>query len=671
VENSGLASSFEKLVDNGFSPIPILSGTKRPPMNDWSRYCDSPGTAADIDKWVKWPAGGMGVACGYNGLVAVDFDTDDHRIIEAVQSVLPYAVVEKAGRLGFTAFYRASTHVDSRAFNIDGRRVLDVLADGRQTVIPPSLHPATGKEYIWTTPLGLDDVTIEHLELVHDDFVERIEAALKPFGYQQQAPKREYDHDSHDEAHDRAMVDFDAWVPQLGIPVIRSPNGKYRAVATWRGGENYNVSFAPQGIKDWRDDEGFSPRGVVERALGLDSWDADNWLRERLGMAVQSRAEVEAFVRGFLESLRKRKAKAEAPIPLSITAAALLDKDVGEPEFIVEGWLQNRKVGLLLGEDGAGKSFLLLDLAIAVATGSPWLGVPTIRAPVLFLSAEEEDRDIKVRLKTAKRRGLSVMTDNLHIISVNELDERFGGAILASLNEKRELNWTKLWDAIVAEVDRINPKLIILEPLNELFDGDEMVRRQARQFMDKIRKLVRKKNSCAIAGAHPSNTSVNERKPGAGSNGWNATTRMRWWLEVVRKDGDATNERKLHRMKVTGAYNDRMPVDLSVGEGGWLEQADGAHGGETKFGEETRTEESFITFITERDRVGAGVSYGGRGSRDAAKEFVASWAQPGKRPTVKTTRAMIMKLLSTKRIDHVFDGPSSRNTKKLVPISQK
>jgi hypothetical protein len=61
----------------------------------------------------------------------------------------------------------------------------------------------------------------------------------------------------------------------------------------------------------------------------------------------------------------------------------------------------------------------------------------------------------------------------------------------------------------------------------------------------------------------------------------------------------------------------------------------------------------------------------GRGSRDAAKEFVASWAQPGKRPTVKTTRVMIMKLLSTKRIEHVNDGPVSRAKKKLVPISQK
>jgi hypothetical protein len=84
--------------------------------------------------------------------------------------------------------------------------------------------------------------------------------------------------------HDAAMANLDSWAPQLGIRFFRSPNGKYRAVATWRGGDGYNVSFAPQGIKDFVTGEGFSPSGLVERALGIDSWDSDNWLREKLGL---------------------------------------------------------------------------------------------------------------------------------------------------------------------------------------------------------------------------------------------------------------------------------------------------------------------------------------------------------------------------------------------------
>ena len=158
-----------------------------------------------------------------------------------------------------------------------------------------------------------------------------------------------------------------------------------------------------------------------------------------------------------------------------------------------------------------------------------------------------------------------------------------------------------------------NPKLLILEPLNELFDGDEMQRRQARQFIGNLRQLARKRNMGVMLGAHPSNASMTERRPGAGSNGWNAAVRMRWWLEIVREVGDATNERKLHRMKVTGAYNDRAPIDLVVGDGGWLVMKDAPRpmvvSGDrldlTASSDKTaRDEQDFLDFVAERERQG-------------------------------------------------------------------
>jgi hypothetical protein len=39
--------------------------------------------------------------------------------------------------------------------------------------------------------------------------------------------------------------------------------------------------------------------------------------------------------------------------------------------------------------------------------------------------------------------------------------------------------------------------------------------------------------------------------------------RMRLWLEIVYdSQGVPTDERRLHRMKVTGARNDRIPIEL-------------------------------------------------------------------------------------------------------------
>jgi hypothetical protein len=74
-----------------------------------------------------------------------------------------------------------------------------------------------------------------------------------------------------------------------------------------------------------------------------------------------------------------------------------------------------------------------------------------------------------------------------------------------------------------------------------------------------------------ILAAHPSTASVKERKPGAGLNGWGAIMRMRLWLEIVYdSQGVPTDERRLHRMKVTGARNGRIPIELVTGQGGVL-----------------------------------------------------------------------------------------------------
>jgi hypothetical protein len=309
------------------------------------------------------PNAGVGIACGFNGVVALDFDTDDHAIINAVESVVGESFIQKRGNRGLTAFYRSSTPVESRGFNIDGKRVVDLLADGRQTVIPPSLHPDTNKPYTWITPLGLEDVTPEHLPLLPEDIAERIEEALTPFGYHRPAPKREYDYDSCDEAHDAAMADFDRWVPHLGIPYFRAPNGKYRAVATWRGGDNYNVSFDSRGIRDFAAEVGHSPHDVVALARNVDYGDADIWLRERFGMRVQSRAELEAFVKSFLESLRNRKAKAEtrAEAKHSWISGALeftrLDKIEAKPrDWLIWGLIGKGEASAWYGDPSSGKS---------------------------------------------------------------------------------------------------------------------------------------------------------------------------------------------------------------------------------------------------------------------------------------------------------------------------
>src|SRR5262249_29666635 len=131
----------------------------------------------------------IGVATGHQRLVVVEIDVadDDLRapaIHAAVRSVVVASTVAKKGKKGRADFYRMpdGTPLISRQFrDKDGHVIAEVLADGRQTVIPPSIHPDTKQAYNWITQDTLYDTTVDELPQCSADIVARLEDALAPW----------------------------------------------------------------------------------------------------------------------------------------------------------------------------------------------------------------------------------------------------------------------------------------------------------------------------------------------------------------------------------------------------------------------------------------------------------------------------------------------------------
>lgn len=73
--------------------------------------------------------------------------------------------------------------------------------------------------------------------------------------------------------------------------------------------------------------------------------------------------------------------------PYSLYSATDVEQWPGV-SWLVEGIIQSRSSVLLYGESRIGKSFLALDLAIKLATGSDWFGYPVKRSRVVFFAAE-------------------------------------------------------------------------------------------------------------------------------------------------------------------------------------------------------------------------------------------------------------------------------------------
>lgn len=292
------------LVDMGYHAIPVLPGSKRPGSMssgqwygdmDWSRFCDRLPTEIETSIWSRWPDAGVCVAIDRR-LKVVDIDTDDHDIRAAIEDVLPNMPVKKMGRRGYSAFFQGSEDVVSRPFSLVlpggfESRIIDLLAHGRQTVLPPTIHPDSGRPYEWITDDTLLDTSIENLPALEDDIADRLEEALRPFGELREfkplarSGEEVFGDTIWREVNNFALGNLDSWVPALFSPSdIKRTRGGYRARAFWRGVDNHNVGIHPDGITDWGGGTSYTPISLVMAAMQTNMFEpAYDWLTRQTG----------------------------------------------------------------------------------------------------------------------------------------------------------------------------------------------------------------------------------------------------------------------------------------------------------------------------------------------------------------------------------------------------
>ena len=179
------AQHASRLLQLGYSPLPIRPETKRPFLEEWSRLCETALTTEEVSHLSLLAGAGLGLACGYNRVMGIDIDTGDPEILTAINTVVPGSPLTKRGAKGETRFFRVEDEPVSRSFTsrreYGSERLIDILGMGRQAVIPPSVHPETGRAYEWTGGITICEVPAHELSALEPDFVDRLEEALKPW----------------------------------------------------------------------------------------------------------------------------------------------------------------------------------------------------------------------------------------------------------------------------------------------------------------------------------------------------------------------------------------------------------------------------------------------------------------------------------------------------------
>lgn len=137
---------------HGWRVIPLKERSKIPFLPNWTNEATT-----EVERiehwWAKWPLANVGVACGPgSGVWVLDVDgaAGQESLDDLVREhgALPDTPCQVTGGGGQQFFFRWTDGLvlTNRVKLLPG---LDVRVDGGQVVVPPSIHPVTGKAYAW------------------------------------------------------------------------------------------------------------------------------------------------------------------------------------------------------------------------------------------------------------------------------------------------------------------------------------------------------------------------------------------------------------------------------------------------------------------------------------------------------------------------------------------
>jgi hypothetical protein len=174
---------------------------------------------------------------------------------------------------------------------------------------------------------------------------------------------------------------------------------------------------------------------------------------------------------------------------LPVQLAAMLPALPEERRWLIDGLWAAEAVGIVGGEPKCCKSFLALDMAVAVAAGVPCLGrfPATQLGPVLLYAAEDALHIVRRRLEgIAATSGLGIADINVQVITAP--------SIRLDLDDDRQ--------RLTETLNELRPRLLVLDPFVRLHRIDENASGDVAPILGFLRGLQRRFNLAVVVVHH-------------------------------------------------------------------------------------------------------------------------------------------------------------------------
>jgi putative DNA primase/helicase len=233
-----------------------------------------------------------------------------------------------------------------------------------------------------------------------------------------------------------------------------------------------------------------------------------------------------------------------------------VDDFAGQPKpirWLVKGWLQREALHMVFGPSGGGKTFVVLDMCMTLASGMPdWCGHTTKTANVVYLAGEGHHglaARMAAWMQRHNARGLNMWISR----TGTDLDTPAG--LEQVVENVRQLP--------------VQPDLIVVDTLHRFLSGDENSAQDASRMLKACDEL-KQRFGAAVLLVHHTGVSEEAQARERGSSAWRGA------MDVsigVTPSKDATPMKVWHRKVKDGKEQPPIFGQLSDVEiDGWIDE---------------------------------------------------------------------------------------------------
>ena len=443
-------SIVEEYTSKGLYVIPVEHLGKRPIHNNWTQ---------STNQWdtVDFQEKNIGLITGKrSNLVVLDIDQrGDLSADEKYQKVIalyPTDLVSRTGSGGYHLFYRYPTGV-SRVPNKVGADGIDVRGDGGMVVVPPSVTTKGG--YQW---------------------VKQGKPGSFPLAFMNTPEKKE---------KDRVQSKDPDWVMKALQGVSK-------------GGRN-DICARLAGY--------FIAKGLTERVVLtlLQDWNIKN---NPPLQTSELRVTVESIKRSDTRNVQETKFHKDIDKPKNKLKFGLVEFNdymtmFGDNavKWTVKGWLPESTIAFVVSPPGSYKTWLLMDLAVSVASGMPFLNQIPVekKGPVIIVQQEDHHPQTVERLAVIASTRLNLVQPSCEN-DMFKLNMPPDLPIYVHIERQLRFDDPASTAGLAEACEEIKPALVLIDPLYSTVSTDDYMASAASQMM--FMKDIRDKYGTTFVLAH-------------------------------------------------------------------------------------------------------------------------------------------------------------------------